>query len=140
MSELFILESPLYGIILNVLIIIAIAGLWMTWWHNLNRLQKTERLLAESIQQLEQASSQLKQATDHIRSFELKKRAGEEIRTKNPPRKRPAPTAGASADTVLTHTLRLQREGKSGEEIADSLNIPIKQVRLMLRMHATRAT
>jgi hypothetical protein len=139
MPELFTPEIPPYGIILDVLIIIVIAGLWMAWWRNLNRLQKTERLLANSIQQLEQASVQLKQAMDHIRAFEKEKRAGEEIRTKNPPRKRPAPTANTSADTVLAHTLRLQREGKSDEEIADSLSIPINQVRLMLKMHTTRA-
>jgi hypothetical protein len=140
MPELFMPESPPYGIILDVLIIIVIAGLWMAWWRNLNRLQKTERLLADSIQQLEQASVQLKQAMDHIRAFEKEKRAGEEIRTKNPPRKRPAPTENPSTDTVLAHTLRLQREGKSDEEIANSLSIPINQVRLMLKMHTTRAS
>jgi hypothetical protein len=140
MPELFMSDSPPYGIILDVLIIIVIAGLWMAWWRNLNRLQKTERLLADSIQQLEQASTQLKQAMDHIRAFEEEKRAGEEIRTKDPPRKRPTPTATASADTVLARTLRLQREGKSDKEIAGSLSIPINQVRLMLKMHTTRAS
>ncbi len=139
MPELFMSDSPPYGIILDMLIIITVAGLWIVWWRNLNRLQKTERLLAESIQQLEQASTQLKQAMDHIRAFEKEKRAGEEIRTKNSPRKQPAQTVTASADTVLTLTLRLQHEGKSDAEIADSLNIPINQVRLMLKMHTTRA-
>jgi hypothetical protein len=140
MPELPMLEIPPYGIILDVLIILVIAGLWMTWWQNLNRLQKTERLLAESIQQLEQASTQLKQATDHIRAFEKEQHAEEKIRTKNPPRKRPVPTASPSTDTVLTRTLRLQRKGKSDEEIADTLSIPINQVRLMLKMHTTRAS
>ncbi len=140
MPDLFMSEIPPYGIILDVLIIIVVAGLWMAWWRNLNRLQKTERLLADSIQQLEQASARLKQAMDHILAFEKEQRAGEEIRTKNPPGKRRAPTAGPSVDTVLSHTLRLQREGKSDKEIADNLSIPINQVRLMLKMHATRAS
>lgn len=139
MPELFMSGIPPYSIILDVLIIIAVAGLWMVWWRNLNRLQKTERLLADSIQQLEQASMQLKQTMDHIRVFE-EKSAGEEVRTKNPPRKRPVPIATASADIVLARTLRLQVEGKSDEEIADSLSIPINQVRLMLKMHSTRAS
>jgi exonuclease VII large subunit len=140
MPELSMLEIPPYGIILDVLIIMAVAGLWMAWWRNLNRLQKTERLLADSIQQLEQASTRLKQAMDHILAFEKEKRAEEEIRTKNPPRKRRAPTAGSSSDTVLSRTLRLQRQGKSDNEIADNLSIPVNQVRLMLKMHATRTS
>lgn len=133
-------EIPPYSIILDVLIIIVVAGLWMAWWRNLNRLQKTERLLAESILQLEQASARLQQAMDHILAVEKEQRAGDEIRTKNPPRKRRAPTADPSADTVLAHTLRLQREGKSDTDIAKNLSIPINQVRLMLKMHATRAS
>jgi len=140
MPDLSMLEIPPYGIILDVLMIMAVASLWMVWWRNLNRLQKTERLLADSIQQLEQASTQLKQATDHILAFEKEKHAEDEIRTKNPPRKRRAPTVGPSADTVLSRTLRLQREGKSDKEISDNLSIPVNQVRLMLKMHATRAS
>lgn len=139
MPDLIALENLPYGIILDVLIIIVVAGLWLAWWRNLNRLQKTEHLLAASIQQLEQASSRLKQAMDHIRAFEQEKRSEEEIRTKNPPSMRHAPSAGPSTDTVLARTLRLQREGKSDKEIADNLSIPINQVRLMLKMHATRA-
>ena len=140
MPELSMLETPPYGIILDVLIIIVVAGLWMAWWRNLNRLQKTERLLAESILQLEQASARLKQAMDHILAFEKEKCAEDEVRTKNPPRKKRAPTADPSADTVLSRTLRLQREGKSDKEIAKNLSIPINQVRLMLKMHTTRAS
>jgi len=140
MPDLITLENLPYGIILDILIIIVVAGLWMAWWRNLNRLQKTERLLAESILQLEQASTQLRQAMDHILAFEKEKSDREKIRTKNPPRKQRASNATPPADSVLSRTLHLQREGKSDKEIAENLSIPLTQVRLMLKMHTTRAS
>ena len=140
MPDLITLENLPYGIILDILIIIVVAGLWMAWWRNLNRLQKTERLLAESILQLDQASAQLKQTMDHVLAFEKEKRDGEEVRTKNPPRKQRAPKAAQPVDSVLSRTLQLQREGKSDKEIAKNLSIPLTQVRLMLKMHTAKAS
>ena len=131
-------ETLPYGVMLDLLIIVAVAGLWMAWWRNLNRLKKTECLLAGSIQQLDQATAQLKQAMDHIRAFEKERRVEERPRKKNASGKRPLPAENLSDDTVLVRTLLLQRKGKSDEEIADSLSIPINQVRLMLKMHSTR--
>ena len=139
MPDLSMLEIPSFGVILDLLVIIAVAGLWSAWWRNLNRLQKTEQLLAESIEQLEQASSQLQAATEHIRRSEQDKRIEGQARTRRPARKVAAPAADSSSETVLARTLRLQRQGKTDEEIAESLSIPISQVRLMLTMHAARA-
>jgi len=139
MPEPIIAQSFSFSAITDMLVIIAVAGLWIVWWRNLNRLHKTECLLADSIRQLDQASSQLQQAMDHIRALENKKRIAEESRIKNPPGPRPAPAANPSADTILVRTLRLQREGKPDEEIAGSLGIPVNQVRLMLKMHTAKA-
>ncbi|ATX82940.1 hypothetical protein Ga0123462_2105 [Mariprofundus ferrinatatus] len=129
-----------YGMLLDLLLITAVAGLWLAWWRNLNRLKKTESLLVESIQQLDHASSQLQQAMAHIREFEKEKRSEKEVRSNRQPRSIPTPTANQSGDTLLVRTLLLQREGKSDEDIAGSLNIPIDQVRLMLKMHSTRGS
>lgn len=137
MPDLSMAAIPPFGMILDVLVIAAVIGLWLAWWRNLNRLHKTEQLLVESIQQLEQASSQLQQATDHIRAIEKKKDSA--ARTKKPVRSNPAPAGEPGGNTVLTRTLRLQRQGKSDQQIADILNIPIIQVRLMLKMHTVSA-
>jgi len=140
MPDLSIAELPSFGVLIDALVILAITGLWLAWWRNLNRLHKTEILLAESIRQLDQASYQLKQALDHIRALEKQERSGKEKQeAAKPVRKQAALDAEPSDNLVLVRTLHLQRQGKSDEEIAGSLSIPINQVRLMLKMHTTRA-
>lgn len=150
MPETLIPEGLSFGMILDLLIVIAVVGLWLAWWRNLNRLKSTERLLAESIQELEQASSQLKLAMEHIRASEqekVEKERREKMRAKRAAEAaaqqasalKDTTTASAASpadDTVLVRTLLLQREGKSEEEIADTLKVPIDQVRLMLKMHS----
>ena len=130
-------ELPPYGLILDILLVLAVAGLWLVWWRNLNRLHKTERLLAESIEQLETASSQLQQALQHIRAFEKERQATAERRPR-PAVKIQTAAAEPTEDAILARTLRLERQGKSAEEIADILNVPTTQVRLMLKVHAPR--
>lgn len=128
MPEMILPDSLPYGIVFDALLIIAVAGLWIVWWRNLNSLHKTKLLLAASIRQLEEASAQLKQSMEHIRTLEKEKR----------PENPHTPDADSSAETILMRTLRLHRDGESDEKIAKSLNIPINQVHLILKMHTAK--
>jgi len=130
--------TSFYSMVFDILVIIAIAGLWITWWRNLNRLHNTELLLASSIRQLEEASTQLKQSMEHIRALERKKYAGEEKLPESLSGKFHSADESASAETVFTQTLCLHRGGMSDEDIAKNLGIPITQVRLILKMHAAK--
>jgi hypothetical protein len=121
-----------------MLIIIAIVGLWISWWRNLNRFHNTELLLAKSIQQLEEASTQLKQSMEHIQALEKKKYAGEGKLPENLSGKFHPANESASAEITLTQTLCLHRGGMSDEDIANNIGIPINQVRLILKMHAAK--
>ena len=132
MPDMILPDALPYGIVFDVLLIIAVAGLWIVWWRNLNSLHKTKLLLADSIRQLEEASTQLKQAMEHIRALEKEKRP------EHPSEKHHIPDADTSAETILMRTLRLHRDGVSDEEIAGSLNIPINQVHLILKMHTAK--
>jgi len=129
-------ELPPFSLLLDILLLLAVAGLWLAWWRNLNRLHKTELLLAESIQQLETASSQLQQAMAHIQAFEQQRQSMPERRPRPAVKKQAAAEPAEKAD--LARTLRLERQGRSAEEIAEILNLPITQVRLMLKVHAPK--
>ena len=132
-------ELPPYGLILDIFLILAIGGLWLVWWRNLNRLHKTEGLLAESIQQLDLATAQLQQAMEHIRALEKQDKSTQNRRPSATRRTQQTASSAPSNDTVLARTLRLERQGRSAEEIADTLNIPVSQVRLMLKVHTAKS-
>ena len=130
-------ELPSVGLLLDLLLILAVAGLWLAWWRNLNRLRRTEQLLCESIQQLDQASSELQQAATYIRAFEKRQQKVPAGRPR-PAVKKQTVADEPAEEAALARTLRLKQQGKSAEEIADILNLPITQVRLMLKVHGAK--
>jgi len=156
-GELTPILNAWLGLIIDLILIVSVFGLWLTWYRNGKRQQKMEQLLMDTAQQLEEATMHLSLATSAIEQLKQQEKP---IQKKPHERERPAiPTSYASAQkqvepqsiqhqtvspqalppqssTQATMILRMQREGESEESIADRLNIPLAQVKLMLKLHA----
>jgi len=144
-----------FGLLIDIALMAGIFCLWLIWYRNGKRQQHMEQLLIGTAQQLEEASMHLSQATYAIE--QLKERE-EKVQSKSvdvadaaiqrgrreqssaaiPPSNQPLMSQGLPPQnsTQATMILRMQREGESEEGIADRLDIPLAQVRLMLKLHA----
>jgi len=58
------------GLIIDVSLLIAISGLWLTWYRNGKRQQRLEELLMDTAQQLEDATMHLSLATSAIEKLQ----------------------------------------------------------------------
>lgn len=138
-----------FGLIIDVALLVAVFGLWLTWYRNGKRQMKMEQLLVGTAQQLEEATMHLSLATDALEKIKQQ----EKTPVSTPPEplkkktvKQQAPVISSEHliqqhlppqnSTQATMILRMQREGESEESIADRLNLPLAQVKLMLKLHA----
>jgi len=142
------------GLIIDVTLIIGVFCLWFIWYRNGKRQQKLEQLLVDTAQQLEEATMHLSLATSAIEQVQQQAKSAQApvqaVMQEPAPRMpiTPPPAQGVSAQrlppqnlppqnsTQATMILRMQREGESEESIADRLDIPLAQVKLMLKLHA----
>ncbi len=153
------------GLIIDGALIVGVFCLWLTWYRNGKRQQKLEELLIDTAQQLEEATKHLSLATSAIEQLQEQEKsnqtkapvvtrtATQELATTPPSAyqalpHQPAPAHQIPAQALLpqslppqnstqaTMILRMQREGESEESIADRLDIPLAQVKLMLKLHA----
>lgn len=134
---------------IDVALLIAVLGLWLTWYRNGKRQMKMEQLLIGTAQQLEEASMHLSLATNAIEKIKLQEQESlsnpsELLKKKvvkqqapvispEPPVQQNFPPQNSTQATMI---LRMQREGESEESIADRLGLPLAQVKLMLKLHA----
>jgi len=138
------------GLLLDVVLIVGVLVLWLTWQRNAKRQQKLEQLLMGTAQQLEEASMHLSLAMSAIEKLEKKQQEPPtpppELVKKAPQEKAPAATFSMAeldapklppqGSTQASMILRMQREGESEQSIAERLDIPLAQVKLMLKLHA----
>ena len=136
------------GLMIDIGLLVAFFFLWLTWYRNGKRQQHMEQLLIGTAQQLEEASMHLSLATNAIEQIKLQEKASSAKRSE-PVRQHVVRQQEShfSEDVTLqrlppqnstqaTMILRMQREGESEESIADRLDIPLAQVKLMLKLHA----
>ncbi len=127
----------LLPVALNAVIIIAIVLLWIMWWRNTRRQHHLNTMLVESSRQLTEASELLDQALSQIK--DLKQRD-----TEHPPSPSRATagrvTARQSHDEETLHHLipDMERSGKSLEEIARALDLPLAHVKLLAKLYAEK--
>jgi len=141
------------SLIIDVVLIIGVFFLWLTWYRNGRRQQHLEQLLASTAQQLDEATHHLNQATQLISRVQqqeeqrLEKKVEPEQpkpRAEEPPRHeepvirqeaatRNVPPENSSQATMI---LRMKREGETPDAIAERLDIPLAQVKLVLKMYA----
>ena len=137
----------------DLVMLVALGGLWAMWWKTSRKQRAIEGLLAEAAQEIDRASLSLNEALLHIER--IKREQAADARSKPVPRPEAAPAAPrapepepkpeASPNTQppqnsqTTQLLRMHREGQGEAEIASALSLPTAQVRLLLKLHgATR--
>ncbi len=137
------------GLIIDVTLLVGLFCLWLIWYRNSKRQMKMEQLLIGTAQQLEEASMHLSLATNAIEQLKQQEQTSTAKPAEPVKQKRAEYQAPAKAEeltqqhylppqnsTQATMILRMQREGESEEAIADRLDIPLAQVKLMLKLHA----
>jgi len=122
------------SLIIDTVLIIGVFFLWLTWYRNGRRQQHLEQLLASTAQQLDEATHHLNEATKLISRVQQQ----EEARLQEPAARAAPPTPALPPEnsSQATMILRMKREGETPEVIAERLDIPLAQVKLVLKMYA----
>jgi cytoskeletal protein RodZ len=128
----------------DLVILVALGGLWSLWWKTSRKQRAIEGLLAEAAQEIDRASLSLNEALLHIER--IKREQATAPKPKPAPRRAAAPRTPepeakpeTPQNSQVTQLLRMHREGQSEEAIASALALPSAQVKLLLKLHgATR--
>jgi len=135
MPESVELSTRFLPMLLEGIMLIAIAGLWFMWWRNAKRQRLVESMLADSARQLQEATLHLQQAMQLInKSTDSARPRPKETRSRTAEK-----DDVAKKDARIEDMLSMQRDGRPVEDIARTLGLPLSQVRLMLKLHANRA-
>lgn len=131
--NLELLANPeIMNLLFDGVLIVAIGGLWLQWMNVSRRQQQLQTLFVETTRQLDEASSNLESA---MQCIERLKKAPPQTETLHREKALPQKPTG-SMDSQATRILRMWREGEDEAAIAEKLDIPLAQVRLMLKLHA----
>ncbi len=133
------LGMSLPNVILNALLLLAIVGLWTMWWRNLRHQRHVELLLSKSIQQLEDASNQLEQTMVHIRKSQNMNADAFHPSSGHTSGISTGKSTRSDGDPLIHRMLQMQGKGESIEEIAVKLNLPLEQIRLMLKLRTAKS-
>jgi len=136
--------ANLYAVLFDMLIIIAIGGLWLMWARNLNRQKNVEIMLSTTSNQLEEASRHLESALKEIQQLQqntlqptLKSETLLSERNADIPDKATISTPSGSNSDVQK-ILRMHRQGQQAEQIASQLDLPLARVKLLLHLNEQR--
>jgi len=121
--------------LLDGVMLLAIAGLWFMWWRNARRQHMLESMLIGSAKQLNEASVHLRQVMEHIRQL-TDRTAPRQHKDGN---KDMGQVSSSTEEDIHARILGMHQEGKAAENIAKKLGVPLGEVRLVLKLHATRA-
>lgn len=152
LSDIMSNNGQMISLLIDIAVIAGLFALWLVWYRNGNRQKKLEQLLAETARQLDEATQHLNQATlmiDQLKRQEEKPRSAEPAAYREPVQK-PVRNSPARAQeppvklppensTQATMVLRMHREGEEPEAIADRLDIPLAQVKLLLKLYASKS-
>lgn len=144
------------SLFIDVALITGVFLLWLTWYRNGQRQYRLEQLLGETAQQLDEATRHLNQATIMIQQLQKQEeiknspttsfeKPAAKVETVQRPLKKeqiaePAPAnLPPESSTQATMVLRMHREGEKPEAIAERLDIPLAQVKLLLKLYASKS-
>lgn len=159
-------DATMLNMLLNIMMIVALLGLWVVWIGQARQRQRVEKLLMQAAHELEESSRLLDAvmlkfpeikaeitkikssadsqarlvpapATEH--EMLMQQRDGSEMFGQHQPalasKKQPTAERGMNISAQIQ---RLHREGADEQKIADTLAMPIAQVRLMLLLQAPK--
>jgi len=141
-------------VFIDIGLITAFFFLWLSWYRNGKRQKQLEQLLLDTAGQLEEASQHLSDTTQAIEQLKKQERQHEQHSAPRPPikparTKQPQVTSNQIASNQITSNnlppqnstqatmiLRMKREGESSQTIAERLDMPLAQVKLLLKLNA----
>ena len=157
-------SAALFSNVFDLLMIVAIGGLWLAWARGAKRQKNVESLLNEASSQLEEASRHLQDAlreiqrlqqTNNSRATEIPPPdtksndksggyANNTMHTKveNDPagiQPESRPQTGEPADSDVRRIIDMHEKGRTAEQIAAELKIPSARVNLLLRLNKAHA-
>ncbi len=136
-------------VFIDIGLITAFFFLWLSWYRNGKRQKQLEQLLIDTASQLEEASQHLSDATQAIEQLKKQERRHEQHSARRPAPVKPARTKQPQVtpnslppqnSTQATMILRMKREGESPQSIAERLDMPLAQVKLLLKLHAASSS
>ncbi len=156
-------------VFIDIGLITAFFFLWLSWYRNGKRQKQLEQLLIDTAGQLEEASQHLADATQAIEQLKKQERQHEQHSARRPAPVKPARTKQPQVtsnqiasnqiasnqiasnqiasnnlppqnSTQATMILRMKREGESPQTIAERLDMPLAQVKLLLKLNAASSS
>ncbi len=149
------MNMSIFNLALDVLLVVAISGLWVVWFMQAGQRKKVEEMLLQASKELQEATALL----DHVMTSLAEQKAAEmqprqrpasEVKPKERPRRsesyaspvnvpnRNSQLKREGASNYAAQVMRLNREGLTAEKISEKLGVPIAQVRLMLLLQAPK--
>jgi len=146
-------NGQMIGLLIDFAVIAGLFALWLVWYKNGNRQKKLEQLLADTANQLDEATRHLNQATVMIEQLKRQEEVAEttassvdrkatQKKFRQTPSREEEEQPGKlppQNSTQATMVLRMHREGEDAEAIADRLDIPLAQVKLLLKLYASKS-
>jgi len=149
-------DSELITMIFDGVLVASVIGLWVLWWKQMRQKVKIEQALMEASTQLQEATLMLNQALIQIQdlqsdaaldqvSFKTTDAENEDASVQEEREQRVSRSSldrdeqyESSANiSQVAQMLRLQREGETPEKIAEKLNMPLAQIKLMLMLQSS---
>lgn len=121
---------------IDAALIVAVLLLWLSWYRNGQRQKQLEQLLKETAAQLQEATAHLSTASSVIEQIKRNPEPTPMKRAAPPDTQDSAPRNSSQATMIL----RMHREGESAATIADRLDLPLAQVKLLLKLHTADVT
>lgn len=136
MPESFAAYQVWIGFAFDLLIVGGIMVLWVMWRRSAARQQMVEAMLQDAARQLDEAGRTLSEALAQIeRLQDAAPQAAEQ-----PAAAAAKPEAQEPLSEPVARMLAMHGQGASDESIARELEMPLAQVRLMIRLHSSGMT
>ncbi|MDX8396546.1 MAG: hypothetical protein R8K22_09045 [Mariprofundaceae bacterium] len=129
-------DINILAMLFDGLLIIAVLGLWLAWLKQNQQQSMIENKLSEAAAQLQDATQLLDQALGKIADLKISDVSTQKKLEKSESNSH-ANQQPVSEDAQLAQILRMQREGESPEDIAQKLDTPLAQVKLLLMLSSS---
>jgi len=159
------INNETFSLLFDAVLIVAVVGLWIFWGKQVTQRKHIEQALLDASTQLQEATLILNQALQQIEQLkggaaaqsaepaaaergaadrrdvvDVKRddfRRKVEARVQREPNEQ---VHGSANISQVAQMLRLQREGVRPEVIAEKLNVPLAQIKLMLMLQSNPGT